>query len=191
MNSTILLSIGKKVHEIRTSKKMKLVELAALANVSKGLLSQIENGRTIPSLPVLLHLIKALDIGYSDFFEGIENQPAGNYLLQRKENYTRTEKEEARGFSYFSILSESSGNVTLQFYMLELEPDAEREKVVTNGYTYLYVLQGKVDYILDKEMLTLYEGDSLFFNGNIPHVPKNNSGLLIRMLVVYILSSEK
>jgi transcriptional regulator with XRE-family HTH domain len=191
MNSAILLSIGKKVHEIRTSKKMKLVELAALANVSKGLLSQIENGRTIPSLPVLLQIIKALDIGYSTFFEGIENQPAGNYMLQRKENYTLTEKEEARGFSYFSILSGSAGNAALQFYILELEPDASREKVVTNGYTYLYLLQGKVDYFLDREILTLHEGDSLFFNGNVPHVPKNNSGSQVRMLVVYILSSEK
>lgn len=189
MNSTILLSIGKKVHEIRTSKKMKLVELAALANVSKGLLSQIENGRTIPSLPVLLQIIKALDIGYSAFFEGIENQPAGNYILQRKEHYTRIEKEEARGFSYFSILSESIGNMALQFNMLELGPNAEREKVITNGYTYLFLLQGEVNYILEKEVLTLREGDSLFFNGNIPHVPRNDSGFPARILVVYMLSS--
>jgi len=191
MSTTILLAIGKKVREIRINRKMKLVDLAIEARISKGLLSQIENGRTIPSLPVLLQIIKAIGVDYSVFFEGIENQTSGKFFFKRKKDYTRVEKEEAVGFHYFSILSESIGNVALQFNILELEPNARREKVITNGFTYLFMLQGEVEYLLDGEVLTLCEGDSLFFNGNIPHVPLNNSASVVRIFVLYILSSEK
>lgn len=191
MNNTVLLSIGKKIREIRTSKKIKLIDLAASAQISKGLVSQIENGRTIPSLPVLFQIIKALEIDYPSFFEGIDNHSSNQIILKRKEEYSPIEKEEAIGFNYFSILAESIGNVALQFNILELKPEAQRNKVVTNGYTYLYILQGDIDYLLDDELVALHEGDSLFFNGTIPHVPQNNSNSIARILVLYMLSSEK
>jgi len=72
MNSNTLLLIGRKIKEIRVQKKIKLVELAMKAKISKGLLSQIENNRTIPSLPVLLQIIKVLEVEYSDFFKKLK-----------------------------------------------------------------------------------------------------------------------
>ena len=86
MNHSVLLSIGKKIREIRISKKIKLVDVAKQAEISKGLLSQVENGRTIPSLPVLLQIIKVLGIDYSVFFEGIDTPSSSPYILKRKEN---------------------------------------------------------------------------------------------------------
>ena len=191
MNNSIVLSIGKKIREIRTQQKLKLTDIADKAGISKGLLSRIENGRTIPSLPVLLHIIKVLDIDYSGFFEGIDNPQLSSYIVKRREEYTHLEKEEAVGFSYFSILSEGFGNVAMQVNILELEPDAKREKVTTDGYTYLYILQGKVDYLLNDEIVHLEEGDSLLFNATIPHVPQNNTPSPAKLLVLYIISSEK
>ena len=75
--------------------------------------------------------------------------------------------------------------------ILELEPNAKREKVITDGYTYLYIIQGQIEYFLDEEMMELHEGDSLFFNGQIPHVPRNNTDSLAKILVLYMLSPEK
>ena len=191
MNHSVLLSIGKKIREIRISKKIKLVDVAKQAEISKGLLSQVENGRTIPSLPVLLQIIKVLGIDYSVFFEGIDTPSSSPYILKRKENYTHFEKEDAIGFNYFSVLSESISNVAIQVNILELEPNAKREKVITDGYTYLYIIQGQIEYFLDEEMMELHEGDSLFFNGQIPHVPRNNTDSLAKILVLYMLSPEK
>jgi len=48
--------VGKRIKELRLSKDLKLVEVAIKSSVSKGLLSRIENGRTIPSLPVLFSI---------------------------------------------------------------------------------------------------------------------------------------
>ena len=189
MNSSILLLIGRKLKDIRIQKKIKLVDLAGKAKISKGLLSQIENNRTIPSLPVLLQIINVLEVDYSSFFEGIENQASTQLIFKRKEDYSSIEKEDAVGFQYFSILSENIGNVSFQFNILELKPDAQRDKVVTDGYTYILMLTGEVEYTVGENSFILSEGDSLFFNGAIPHVPRNSSGTIAKLFVLYILSS--
>jgi transcriptional regulator with XRE-family HTH domain len=46
-----LIGIGKRLKDIRKKNNLTINELAFKANVSNGLVSRIENGRTIPSLP--------------------------------------------------------------------------------------------------------------------------------------------
>ncbi len=57
MSEEIILQIGTRIKEIRHSKKITLDQLASKAGVSKALISQIENNRTVPSLPVLLSIV--------------------------------------------------------------------------------------------------------------------------------------
>lgn len=190
MGNKSLLLIGKKLKEIRIQKKIKLVELAVKAKISKGLLSQIENNRAIPSLPVLLQIINALEIDYSSFFKEIESQTSSELIYKKKEDYSKINKEESVGFEYFLIFSENIGNVNFQFNILELKPEAKRNKVTTDGYTYLYMLHGEVKYKVGKDSYILKEGDSLFFNGNIPHVPHNNTNEIAKIFVLYILAAK-
>ena len=61
MTGSEISFVGKRIKELRLNKDLKLVEVAIKSRVSKGLLSRIENGRTIPSLPVLFSIINALN----------------------------------------------------------------------------------------------------------------------------------
>ncbi len=65
----IILQISQRLREVRKDRNSTLQEVADIAGVSNGLLSQVENSRTIPSLPVLFNLIKALgiDLGHTGF----------------------------------------------------------------------------------------------------------------------------
>ncbi|MBK6946918.1 MAG: helix-turn-helix transcriptional regulator [Haliscomenobacter sp.] len=49
MSDYLISGIGKKLRAVRMERKIKLTALANKAGVSKGLLSKIENGRTVPS----------------------------------------------------------------------------------------------------------------------------------------------
>ncbi|HLX67931.1 MAG TPA: helix-turn-helix transcriptional regulator, partial [Puia sp.] len=69
MNEDLLLLIGDKIKTKRTQKNITLEQLAQKAGVSKGLISQIENNRTVPSLPVLFNLIQSLGENLPSFFE--------------------------------------------------------------------------------------------------------------------------
>ena len=71
----MLIQISNKIKEIRKQKNITVQELANKADVSKGLISQIENNRTVPSLPVLMNIVQSLNLDLNDFFKDINPRP--------------------------------------------------------------------------------------------------------------------
>src|SRR6185369_6793737 len=91
--------IAKKIKEIRLQQGVTLSDLSKRTVLSKGLLSKIENGRTIPSLPVFMNLAKALNTNPKDFFEGTLSGRK-HYLHLKQTEYTSANKEDRPGFDY-------------------------------------------------------------------------------------------
>ena len=101
-----LLNIGKRIKEIRKDKQLIISDVADKAGVSNGLISRIENGRSFPSLPVLLNIIGALNIEVSSFFDGMEKSASKKYIVTRKnETYEIHKEVEAEGFIYNFIFN--------------------------------------------------------------------------------------
>ena len=71
MQEDILIQISNKIKEIRKQKNITVQELANKAGVSKGLISQIENNRTVPSLPLPMNIVHSLNLDLNDFFKEI------------------------------------------------------------------------------------------------------------------------
>lgn len=63
-----MTQIGLKIKTIRISRKISQRKLAALAEISNTYLSDIEVGRTNPSLKTLEKLASALEIQVKDLF---------------------------------------------------------------------------------------------------------------------------
>ena len=63
-----MTEIGLKIKEIRVSKKISQRKLATLAGISNTYLSDIEVGRTNPSLKTMEKLAAALEIQIKDLF---------------------------------------------------------------------------------------------------------------------------
>ncbi|MEA4848733.1 MAG: helix-turn-helix transcriptional regulator [Clostridiaceae bacterium] len=70
------MDIGINIKEARRAKKMTQVELAALADISRSYLADVEAGRYNPSLETLSKLAQALDIEVSALFSGNTGHPA-------------------------------------------------------------------------------------------------------------------
>src|ERR1700688_356275 len=125
MEDDILIQISNRIKERRREKNITVQELATRANVSKGLISQIENSRTIPSLLVLIEIIKSLEIDLNEFFKDIRSKAAVlPVLIKRKNEYDCFEKEHATGFRYQRIFTQSINQSTIDIVILELEPGA-------------------------------------------------------------------
>jgi uncharacterized cupin superfamily protein len=71
-----------------------------------------------------------------------------------------------------------------------LSPDAKREMVTTDGMEFIYLASGTIDYKLGDATITMEEGDSLFFDGRVPHLKINRSGQTARILVIYLLFNK-
>ena len=186
-----LLGIGKRIKKIRKEKKLTISQLATGASVSNGLISRIENGRTIPSLPVLLEIINSLDIDASHFFEGIESYTNEKFIHITPDLQQTIEKEnESVGFTYKHIFNKSLSTFGFEAVILTIQPGSKRDKVITDAWEYKYIISGECTYIIDDQEVTVKEGDSLYFNGRHPHVPINNSDSSCSMLVLYFYSDS-
>lgn len=187
-----LIGIGKHIKKIRKEKQLTISEVASRAKVSNGLISRIENGRTIPSLPVLLNIIVSLETPINVFFEHLRVIENAKFLVFRNTDYADIEKEiEAEGFVYKFIFSKQLSSFGLEAVLLEVKPNSKREKVITDAFEFKYILSGTITYLIDEEEVILNEGDSLFFDGRIPHVPVNKSDVSCKMLVLYFFTENK
>ncbi|WP_316817998.1 XRE family transcriptional regulator [Pedobacter nyackensis] len=183
-----LIGLGKRLKEIRKKNNLRINTVAANAEVSNGLISRIENGRTIPSLPVLINIIQALGMEVPEFFNGIPKSNKNNFIVSRKADNSIIEKEDdAKGFEYQYLFGKQVSSVGFEAVLLQVQPGSERQKVETDAYEYKYILTGECSYIIGEDEVLLEEGDSLFFDGRIPHVPVNRGTVPSKMLVIYFL----
>src|SRR5215207_1698201 len=67
--------IGAKIRTLRLKKKMGLVELGKHTGLSPALLSKIERGRLVPTLPTLLRIALVFSVGLEHFFTEPERRP--------------------------------------------------------------------------------------------------------------------
>lgn len=190
MENEIIVQISQKIKNIRKDKGFTIQDVAERAGVTKGLISQIENSRTIPSLLVLIQIIKALEVDLNFFFNDIslEGREAPIMVL-RKEEYSKFEKEPASGYSYERIFTRKFKDVAVDFVILEIQPGSERDFVTTDAFEFKYIIQGSVTYHFRDQSIVLNEGDSMLFDGRLEHNPVNEHKIPVRMLVIYFFES--
>ncbi|WPP50845.1 helix-turn-helix domain-containing protein [Catalinimonas niigatensis] len=190
MEDHILLQVSQKIREERKRIGVTVQELADAAGVSKGLISQIENNRTIPSLPVLFKIIKALKLDLNDFFNGIDQMNIEpKVIVKRESQYKSFEKEPEEGFTYRRVLTTNIKDQAVDIVLLEVKAGAGRTQTVkTDAHEYKYFLKGSIEYTIGKKKYTLYAGDSLFFDGRIGHKLSNHGQEDALMLVYYFFS---
>jgi len=188
MNEELLLLIGDKIRSKRTQKNITLEQLAGKAGVSKGLISQIENNRSVPSLPVLFNIIHSLGDDLKTFFEDMHDSlNNGNILIIRKGQEKLFEKEPVKGFVYKRILTRSIVSQATDVVLLQLKKNAARKQfITTDAFECKYVMQGKIEYQIEKETFVLGPGDTLFFNGRDKHRPKNIGETDAMILAIYL-----
>jgi len=191
MQEDIIIQISNRLKDIRKEKNITLQDLAEQAGVTKGMLSQVENSRSIPSLSVLLNLIKALDIDLNEFFKNINLQLTDKVILKKKEEYQPFEKENALGFHYQRLFSTSIHDYHIDFVLLRLEANAQRQPVSTDAFEFKYLLKGKVEYTIDDKIYVMEEGDSLFFDATEVHNPKSVGDEDALLLVAYFFNERK
>lgn len=190
VDNQVVSRIAKKIRSTRLEKNLTIQELASRMHVSKGLLSKIENSRTIPSLPVFVTLIQSLEISLKEFFQDMVLVNGRNYLLVKKEQYTPLEREAKSGFHHQFVFSQNVTNCTMEIIILSLEPDSKGKVSTSNGYKFHYMISGSCDYSINNDVVAIEEGDSVYFDATIPHFPTNKSRKKVMMLSIHFILPE-
>lgn len=187
MQEDIIIQISQKIKEQRKAKGITVQELATRADVSKGLISQIENNRTVPSLLVLVNIIRALNLDMNAFFNDIDqHKPSSRIVVIRQDRYQPVEKENVKGYQYRRVISRTVKGGSTDIMLLDLKTGARRSQLVkTDAWEYKYVIKGTVEYQVHNEVHILEAGDSIFFDGRLGHKPANIGHDDAQMLLIY------
>jgi len=161
------IDLGKKIRGLRSLKGLTIAELAKDADLSVGIISQIERNMVSPSIVSLWKIANCLGVSVGFFFE---DENAGNVnpvvrANERKRIYTSNNK------AVYELLSQDLVNKKIEFLHITIEPgDEAANKLVTHdGEECGIVIQGTLKVVTETGEYLLETGDSIYFNSMIPH----------------------
>jgi transcriptional regulator with XRE-family HTH domain len=161
----IKVNLGRRLKDLRNERGMSARALAEASGVSGGFLSQVENGRVMPSVGTLIKLATALGTRVGDLFDQVS---PGGRVIRRDDRPAYPLKEQGVNDAFLS--SDPSGEV--EVLHSTIEPGAGTgEELYTHGtrVEVVYVESGSITIRLDTEEIELDKGDSITFSGETPH----------------------
>ncbi|MEI2415243.1 XRE family transcriptional regulator [Orrella sp. JC864] len=157
--------IGQKLRQRRKVRQFSLSEVAARANISIGLLSQIERGLSAPSLRSLRQICQALEMPLGWLFESEDPQRAGEEQVVVRKPRRRRMVLGAAGMTK-EILSPDTVP-QLQLMRMIIHPEGrsgDSPNQHATGAKTGTVLAGRLGLEIDGRRYLLDQGDSFAFH---------------------------
>jgi transcriptional regulator with XRE-family HTH domain len=163
--------IQERLKSLRNRAGLSLDKLSRLAGVSRGMLSQIELGRSVPSITVLSRIAAAFDVPVSTFLA-----PASEVRIHVLRHSETQELRSPDGKYSSRALFPFVGERRTEFFELRLEPDCAQESAPHAAGTTenLVVSQGHMIVEIAGEQFGLAAGDSIYFVADVPHSYRNS-----------------
>ena len=163
--------VGENLGRLRRQRNLSLERLAALAGVSRAMLSQIEAGESTPTIALLWKVARGLDVRFADLL-GDETGGDVRVLRADKSKVLRS----ADGSFQSRALFPFDTRRRAEFYELRLrgghcehaEPHAE------GTYENIVVQAGRLRLrLVGEEAFDLRAGDAVYFRADLPHTYEN------------------
>ena len=164
-------AIGEKLRALRLNKKMGLVELGKHTGLSAALLSKLERGKLIPTVPTLFRIALVFSVGLEYFF--MEERKRRVVAIVRKADRRRfPDRPGTPDVSFFfeSLDYQATGR-KLSAYLADFQAIA-KEKVKSlshSGVEFLHVLAGTLMLKIGMEEYELASDDSIYFDSGAQH----------------------
>jgi transcriptional regulator with XRE-family HTH domain len=170
-------AVGGRLRQFRVARKLTLRQLADLARISPGFLSQVERGQVNASVSTLRRLADELGITLPDLFA---DGHVGDVRILRK---AARPVIEVSDLSVKYLLSQKPLR-NLEVYVGELAPDSSAGEAYVHGdaQEILVVTSGNPTLELDGKTYDLHAGDSAEYRTSIPHTVHNTGDTYAELL---------
>jgi XRE family transcriptional regulator, regulator of sulfur utilization len=164
--------VAESLRTYRRDRRLSLDELSERSGVSRAALSQIEGGRTNPTLAVLWKIAVGLEIHFNDLL-GTTSQEA--VLILRAGDAPPLRSSDGRTES--RLLSPGGAATDTEVYEMRFAPKAvHRSDPHARGTNEtVVVLTGALRLTVGETEYDLQPGDSAFFRADVAHVYENRS----------------
>jgi quercetin dioxygenase-like cupin family protein/DNA-binding XRE family transcriptional regulator len=184
------LDLGSELRRIRESKKLSLRSVANAVGVSPSLLSQVETGKTQPSVSTLYALVNHLGVSLDGLMgqhrpSVVEATPAtlaptngtsgGNGVVQRSPNNPVIEMENGVTWERLADGGSDVADPLIVTYAPGASSSVEGKLMRHSALEYGVITEGQLVLKIDFEEHVMNPGDSFCFDANRPHMYHNRS----------------
>jgi transcriptional regulator with XRE-family HTH domain len=163
--------LQEKIRELRKKRKFTLEQLAQKAGCSKSYISQLEKGKTVPSVSMLGRLASALDSQVSELLSENNQEFQWDWHLPKPE---RRIIQYPDGKVASQLLTRGVFQKKMQPVLTIIEPGGTSDKIgklihPPGSEEFVLVLEGEIDFWIGTDRIMLKEGDTLYFKGDQAH----------------------
>lgn len=163
-------NLSQQIRLLREHRNLSQRALAEASGISRNTLSLLERGLTSPTVSTLVNIADALGVDINAFFQPVN---------ETRVVFTKAEQRPHLQLSQ-GVLSDLGLGIIEQSVTpltLRLEPGARSGPSLTHdGQDFIYCLRGELLYKVNGLAYLMEPGDSLLFDGRLPH-RFHNTGL--------------
>ncbi|MEW6668271.1 MAG: XRE family transcriptional regulator [Thermodesulfobacteriota bacterium] len=180
--------IGSQLKAIRLEAGLTLKKLADETRLSSALISRIEHGKVMPSVPTLQTLAVSLKVEIGQFFRD-EDQRL--YVVSPKGS--RRSVHSRKGYESIELLAEGVENAFMEAAIVTAQgicKETDFKLITHDGQEFMYVLEGKLEVTLGGKKFVMKRGDAAYWYGKIPHKGVSVSKKPARTLNVHLIPGK-
>lgn len=186
--------IGVRLREARLARGMSLRSVAQAVGVSASLISQVETGKTQPSVSTLYALVNHLGVSMDELMgvttpmadaatpvsAAFASSGAIEPAVQRGTENPVLEMENGVHWERLAVGEGGPADALLVSYDPGASSSIEGRLMRHSGVEYAYILEGEITLQLEFATHVLHPGDSLQFDSVRPHMYSNNGNVVAR-----------
>ena len=177
--------VGAALKKQRQLQHLTIQDVASLADISRGMISRIENGQAMPSLDTLARICHAVGVSLANLFKDFDLPDGVACFVPQGRGMEVVRRGTRRGHTYELLAYDQGPKKLFEPFLITLDDQSELfPRFQHAGVEFIYMLKGKMEYRHGKQVYALKVGDSLSFEGNVPHGPERLLQVPIQFLAI-------
>lgn len=182
--SSIESRVGRRIRRLRQAQGLSLEAVATKANISRSLLSKVENARVSSPIATLANIATALGSTVGNLLGDGNDERC--VVVRRDERKHIAGSGTEFGYSY-EALGHKRLDKRMEPFLVTYPPGVdETPRFSHGGEAFLFVLKGRVEFHHDAARVVLRAGDSVYFDNELPHGARALGGTRATALVVSV-----
>jgi transcriptional regulator with XRE-family HTH domain len=178
--------IGQKLRKLRLRRKVALTDLGKHTGFSASMLSQLETGRLVPTLPTLTRIAMVFDVSLEYFFSERKQQKLFAIVRAKQRMRFPDRPDKKQPAYFFECLAFAAQGKAMQAYLADFPPRSAKEvdEHFHDGSEFVYVSDGSLVITFQGEDHVLKNGDSVYFDSSEAHCYRGTGKSGARALVI-------
>src|SRR6201996_5075254 len=164
-------AIADKLRTLRLRRSMGLAQLSEHTGFSPAMLSRLENGRLVPTLPTLTRIALVFGVGLDYFFTDPRKRHVVAISRRDERKVFPSDPKSASTSWSFESLDFRANERKLNGFLAHFHslPEQELTPHFHPGVELLYLIEGELEMTIGVEKFQLFAGDSVYFDSMQKH----------------------